>query len=332
MPGSQAHSPAFHTFSTNEADQDGWRADSQRVSMPPDSGSTHSPRGRGRGGRGGRAGRPRKSAGNDQGESSTPEWEKPDWSGTQMTPEGYYNGSAKRAASVVRRGSSGGQPVSRPMSQAPADPYAHTKKTRTKPTRNADGILIRKDGRPDMRSQSSAANLRKVHARKEAERAQELQQNQSPSARSKGISAADEPDPNTEEGRHRANMNKIFPRGVENHADHIKRQLGSRNGSHSPAERKPMVQDGLARHSSESELSDPEDDEAHDDEHSESRMDLDEATPESESRPAPAADSEMTGEQEKSLAPETSASESPVEMAATKVMMMEAQPAGEAAA
>jgi hypothetical protein len=47
------------------------------------------------------------------------------------------------------------------------DPYAHTKKTRTKPIRNADGILIRKDGRPDMRSQSSAANLRKVHARKE---------------------------------------------------------------------------------------------------------------------------------------------------------------------
>jgi hypothetical protein len=51
------------------------------------------------------------------------------------------------------------------------DPYAHTKKTRTKPTRNADGILIRKDGRPDMRSQSSAANLRKVHARKEEQKA-----------------------------------------------------------------------------------------------------------------------------------------------------------------
>jgi hypothetical protein len=44
------------------------------------------------------------------------------------------------------------------------------KKTRTKPIRNAEGILIRKDGRPDMRSVSSANNLRKVHAKKEAER------------------------------------------------------------------------------------------------------------------------------------------------------------------
>lgn len=46
------------------------------------------------------------------------------------------------------------------------------KKTRTKPIRNADGVLIRKDGRPDMRSVSSANNLRKVHAKKEAERAE----------------------------------------------------------------------------------------------------------------------------------------------------------------
>jgi hypothetical protein len=34
-------------------------------------------------------------------------------------------------------------------------------------------VLIRKDGRPDMRSVSSANNLRKVHAKKEAERAGE---------------------------------------------------------------------------------------------------------------------------------------------------------------
>lgn len=47
---------------------------------------------------------------------------------------------------------------------------ASTKKTRTKPIRNADGVLIRKDGRPDMRSVSSAMNLKKVHAKKEAER------------------------------------------------------------------------------------------------------------------------------------------------------------------
>lgn len=52
------------------------------------------------------------------------------------------------------------------------DPNSASKKTRTKPIRNSDGILIRKDGRPDMRSVSSANNLRKVHAKKEAEKAE----------------------------------------------------------------------------------------------------------------------------------------------------------------
>jgi len=45
-----------------------------------------------------------------------------------------------------------------------------SRRTRARPIRNAEGILIRKDGRPDMRSISSAHNLRKVHAKKEAER------------------------------------------------------------------------------------------------------------------------------------------------------------------
>lgn len=60
-----------------------------------------------------------------------------------------------------------------PQEQFAGDGMSNSgKKTRTKPIRNAEGILIRKDGRPDMRSVSSANNLRKVHAKKEAERAE----------------------------------------------------------------------------------------------------------------------------------------------------------------
>lgn len=86
----------------------------------------------------------------------------------------YYSANTPHPGLDMRRRSSvahiglgrSSLPPQTPQS-AIGDPYAHTKKTRTKPIRNSDGILIRKDGRPDMRSQSSAANLRKVHARKE---------------------------------------------------------------------------------------------------------------------------------------------------------------------
>ncbi|KAG8630756.1 hypothetical protein KVT40_002375 [Elsinoe batatas] len=47
-------------------------------------------------------------------------------------------------------------------------------KSRTKPMRNANGILVRQDGRPDMRSISSAQNLRKVHAKKDVQREREM--------------------------------------------------------------------------------------------------------------------------------------------------------------
>ena len=42
------------------------------------------------------------------------------------------------------------------------------RKTRTTPIRNSDGVLIRKDGRPGLRSVTSANNLRKIHENKEA--------------------------------------------------------------------------------------------------------------------------------------------------------------------
>lgn len=44
--------------------------------------------------------------------------------------------------------------------------------TRTKPIRNSDGVLIRKDGRPDMRSVGSANNLRKPHRKDEKDSTQ----------------------------------------------------------------------------------------------------------------------------------------------------------------
>lgn len=121
------------------------------------------------------------------------------------------------------------------------------KKTRTKPTRNSDGILIRKDGRPDMRSVSSANNLRKVHAKKEAERAEmggrtptsarslapatsnslsssEGTHSGSPESTAAGDGGCEqdeeeeEDEPEEEEGtqeRHEALMRKIFPQGVD---------------------------------------------------------------------------------------------------------------------
>lgn len=186
---SQYSHTAFVPYGTQEGpSDDSWRPESQRI------GEVRT-RGRGRGGGpGSRGGRGRKSMPAQVHHISTPEWERDDWQGvpdSQISPDGYYNHVARSGRGIIRRGSGGGGTSrgDRPSSSGgravslglqgvtagigiglPADPYAHTKKTRTKPIRNADGVLIRKDGRPDMRSQSSAANLRKVHARKEEEK------------------------------------------------------------------------------------------------------------------------------------------------------------------
>lgn len=119
-----------------------------------------------------------------------------------------------------------------PFAVGPAGESQQTsggKKSRTKPIRNAEGILIRKDGRPDMRSVSSANNLRKVHAKKEAERA-EMEGRTPTSARSlapagsnslseedEGAGSGDEHEHEheTTQERHQALMNRIFPQGAE---------------------------------------------------------------------------------------------------------------------
>ncbi|KAF1949453.1 hypothetical protein CC80DRAFT_529432 [Byssothecium circinans] len=231
---------AFVTYSTQDApSEDSWRPESQRIA------EVRTPRGRGRGGGpGSRGGRVRKSAASHVHQLGTPEWERESWQGSsQISPEGYYYVS-RPTRGIVRRGSGGGGGSSRggrPSSSheramnlglqgvtagvgigLPADPYAHTKKTRTKPIRNADGVLIRKDGRPDMRSQSSAANLRKVHAKREDGGSPEPGFTPSNMHSSVG---AETPSPTTYGGvqdlsasvakRHSLVLNKMFPEGLE---------------------------------------------------------------------------------------------------------------------
>jgi hypothetical protein len=147
---------------------------------------------------------------------ATPEWEKDGWTGSQIEADGYYR------SVPVKRGSGGG-PGSAMVSPIHAvDPFGHTKRPRTKPSRNAEGILIRKDGRPDLRSQSSAANLRKVHAKKEEERlaagGSPLPPGEEPySAAESPASNDDSHDldpPNTQE-RTGHIMKGMFPRGID---------------------------------------------------------------------------------------------------------------------
>lgn len=106
------------------------------------------------------------------------------------------------------------------------DSPIEVKKTRSKPVRNEDGILVRKDGRPDRRSQSSAANLRKVHARKE-EQQREGEAGSTPTGlRPSGSTGPDTPSP-TPHGypdldvtdsvrkKHRDILGRIFPDGLD---------------------------------------------------------------------------------------------------------------------
>ncbi|KAF2035747.1 hypothetical protein EK21DRAFT_53125, partial [Setomelanomma holmii] len=241
---SQTPQSAYAPYGTQDGpSDDSWRPESQRH-------MEHRPRGRPRSGPGSRGGRVRKSMPAQGHQPGTPEWEREDWQGvpeSQAGPDGFYNHVARASRGIARRGSGGGggrggcaqsdraaslgsQGVSLAFAMgSPNDPYAHTKKSRTKPIRNADGVLIRKDGRPDMRSQSSAANLRKAHARKEGEQSAQgsptgvmpATLHHGPSADSPGTptpSGFTHPDPNATPGarqKHNEIMGKMFPAGLD---------------------------------------------------------------------------------------------------------------------
>ncbi|KAI5268865.1 hypothetical protein E4T47_07485 [Aureobasidium subglaciale] len=128
-----------------------------------------SPR-RGRGGKG-RTGR---KSGGGEGDRATPEWEaRPDNLHIVDQSEGLAASMPTVEQPSETTAGMYPDPHFMPITTTAdvASSNHPTKKTRTKPVRNADGVLIRKDGRPDMRSVSSAMNLKKVHAKKEAERA-----------------------------------------------------------------------------------------------------------------------------------------------------------------
>jgi hypothetical protein len=240
---SQTPQSSYVPYTTQDGpSDDSWRPESQRL-------IEHRPRGRGRGGGpGSRGGRGRKSLPAQIHRPGTPEWERDDWQGVselQAGPDSYYNHVARSGRGIARRGSGGGgggrggytqseravslgsQGVSPGFRMgSPNDPYAHTKKTRTKPIRNADGVLIRKDGRPDMRSQSSAANLRKVHARKEGDQSTQGSPTGFTPTNLHHAASVDGPDspspsgdhqaaPSSVQRKHNAIMGKMFPSGLE---------------------------------------------------------------------------------------------------------------------
>lgn len=191
-----AGSYRFITSTAEAESQESWRPENQRRMHPHAQGPQG---GRNRGRRGGRGGGRRGRGGGVQLPESqkfgTPEWGKTEWTGSQISPNGFYHPLHPYAhrggrGGLVKRGGGGADrppdhdqdhpetPVQGPEDPAATEhlegglhPNSAGKKTRTKPIRNAEGVLIRKDGRPDMRSVSSANNLRKVHAKKDAERA-----------------------------------------------------------------------------------------------------------------------------------------------------------------
>ncbi|KAJ4344914.1 hypothetical protein N0V95_006114 [Ascochyta clinopodiicola] len=237
LPSSQAYT----SYGTQDGPSDqSWRPESQRVA------ESRPARGRGsRGGRGpgSRGGRVRRSMQGQHRLVGTPEWERDSWTAvpdSQASPISFEDSPLYAARGTIRRGGGGSGMrggssfLERQNDWTPEigprsvfhEPPSETKKTRSKPVRNEEGILVRKDGRPDRRSQSSAANLRKVHARKE-EQHREGEAGSTPNGLHHSMSTGpDTPSPtphgqlelditNSVRRRHNDILGKIFPDGID---------------------------------------------------------------------------------------------------------------------
>ncbi|KAM3418655.1 hypothetical protein BST61_g4632 [Cercospora zeina] len=241
--GSQSQPAAHHNFrfitSTQQLEsQEQWRTE---VGGPPAHAHPMSSRGSGRGrGRGRGRGKVRGGAaghggGHDAQEHDTPEWERAEIAtGGRISPNGHFGSVQSHSPKSVYRSTPSGSFVGERPSDYPATPVNHGsphdshlalpdpvsggsgKKSRTKPVRNAEGILIRKDGRPDMRSVSSANNLRKVHAKKEAERAENDEETNghtrsgTPTSALAGEEGSDDHGSETPQEKHRELMHRIL--------------------------------------------------------------------------------------------------------------------------
>lgn len=240
-PGPHSAPAPSQPYPYGTQSEQNWHADPQHMTEGRPARGRGSRGGRGPGSRGGRV---RKSMQGQQHPVGTPEWERA-WSAvpeSHGSPTGFEDHLAHPARSIVRRGGGGGRArggammVERSGEWTPEigprsvfhdrDSPIEVKKTRSKPIRNEDGILVRKDGRPDRRSQSSAANLRKVHARKE-EQQREAEAGSTPTGLHASMSAGpDTPSPSARghsepdvtdsvRKKHNAILGRIFPDGLD---------------------------------------------------------------------------------------------------------------------
>lgn len=146
-PATTYPSAAYNT--SNGESQDTWHPHSQRPLHARGTPTTPGRRG---------PGRPRKYPTPDLG---TPVWEQEGWT-PHTDADGYYHAMGQTPTTdergrIIRRGSLGGSI------------HMSGKRTRQRPIRNSEGVLIRKDGKPDQRSISSAQNLKKFYNKKIAQ-------------------------------------------------------------------------------------------------------------------------------------------------------------------